>query len=227
MTVADPVAFKPGMLRARGSARYRAKRASRAAFCLESASRALAGFQPGDAVFGVTKGQFSQIDLATAVLGITGPADVTAWTWCIADYEVEAMTAFIEDGRIRRFRLVMDWAGSQRDMPLVAEMQARFGADCIRITKTHAKLVLVENAGWRVLVRGSMNLNANPRLEQFDVTEGAGPADVVAGIVDELWERAPPLPVRELAHHDAQASFDLLGDRGTGWADGLKDFALP
>lgn len=173
---------------------------------LDHARAALAPFQRGAHVFGVNKGQFSAIDLAAAVLEVTGPADVSVWTWCIAEYEVEAISAFLGDGRIRSFRLVMDWAGAKRDMPLVADLQARYGIDCIRVTKTHAKLISVStDDGWRILVRGSMNLNANPRFEQFDVSDDAAVFGVVREIEDELWARGKALPVGRLKHSDATA----------------------
>ena len=79
--------------------------------------------------------------------------------------------------------MLMDWAGAQRDMPLVGDLQDRFGLDCIRVTKNHAKIVLVSTEdGWRVTLRGSMNLNANPRFEQFDVSDD--PA--IHGTVDDV-----------------------------------------
>ena len=200
----------PAALASPGSARVMAKRRDQAAACLASASDALRDLERGEHIFGLTKGQFSMIDLAAAVLAKTGPAGVAVWTWCIAEYEIEAVTAFLTDGRIQRFRMVMDWAGSQRDMPLIADMQERFGADCIRVTKTHAKIVTVStDDGWRVVIRGSMNLNANPRFEQFDVSEGPEAFGVVETMMAELWARSPALPVRELTHAQAVAGLDL------------------
>ena len=196
------IGIDPRAIRARGSAT--AKRIERAGEFLGSARDALGDFDRGSHLFGVTKGAFSMIDIAAAVLEKTGPADVACWTWCIADYEVEAFGAFLGDGRVRKFRLVMDWAGAQRDMPLVSDMQQRFGLDCIRVTKTHAKIVtLATDDGWRVVIRGSMNLNANPRFEQFDVSDGGPAWGVIDGVMVELWERAKPLPVRQLRHADA------------------------
>ncbi len=51
----------------------------------------------------------------------------------------------------------------------------------------HAKIATVETAsGLKFLLRGSMNLNFNPRFEQFDMTEGGPEFDLVKGIEDEL-----------------------------------------
>jgi hypothetical protein len=198
--------LRPGSFRTRGSAF--AKRRENAALHLGQARDALDGFDRDCHLFGVTKGQFSMIDIAAAVLEKTGPADVAVWTWCIADYEVEAIGAFLQSGEIAGFRLVLDWAGAQRDMPIIADLQGRFGDDCIRVTKTHAKLVMVSNAAWRVVIRGSMNLNANPRFEQFDVSDGGPAWEVMSGVMGELWARSEPLPVQKLKYSEAVASLD-------------------
>lgn len=198
----------PNEMRAKGSTAAFKRRQSAAVRCLGSATEALAGFDRGTHVFGLTKGQFSMIDIASAVLAKTGPADVSVWTWCIAEYEVAAITAFMTNGAVSGFRLVMDWAGAQRDMPIVADLQAQFGDDCVRVTKSHAKIVTISTeCGWRVVIRGSMNLNANPRFEQFDVSDDPAIYAVVDNMMAEMWARGRPLPVRRMVHADA---VDLL-----------------
>jgi hypothetical protein len=202
------VGIAPGDLESKGSTASFKRRVAAAGRCLSTAKDALAEFDWGGHIFGLTKGQFSMIDLAAAVLDKTGPADVGVWTWCIAEYEVEAFTAFFSDRRVTKLRVVMDWAGAQRDMPLVGELQTRFGVDCIRVTKTHAKIVTVAAGDWRVVIRGSMNLNSNPRFEQFDVSDDVAAFNLVDGMMTELWARGKALPVRELRHADATALLD-------------------
>jgi hypothetical protein len=217
------IGIAPDTLLSPAAARVRRDRASGAAMALGTAREALAGLERGGHVFGLTKGQFSMIDLAAAVLERTGPADVGLWTWAIADYEVQAVTAFMADGRVRSLRMVVDFSGAKRETQLLADLQQRFGLDCIRVTKTHAKIVSVANDQWSTTIRGSMNLNANPRFEQFDVSDGDQAFDVVDGMMAELWAKGPPLAVADVAHADARA---LLGTGGTptvpGWGDGLS-----
>ena len=50
----------------------------------------------------------------------------------------------------------------------------------------HAKIAMIEADGLRLLLRGSMNLNFNPRFEQFDLSEGGPAFDLVRSIEDEL-----------------------------------------
>ena len=58
----------------------------------------------------------------------------------------------------------------------------RFGVASVRTCRNHAKIARVWNARARVVIRGSMNFNANPRFEQADITEGGPEFDLLAGI---------------------------------------------
>lgn len=208
------------------AARVLDRRRETAALALGHAADALAGLQRGGHVFGLTKGQFSMIDVAAALLDRVGPARLSIWTWCIAAYEVAAVTAFMADRRVTGLRMVLDYSAARRDMPLLADLQGRFGADCLRVTKTHAKiLTIATDCGWRLVARGSMNLNFNPRFEQFDVTDGPDAFGLVAGLEDALWQAAPALPVAKASHDQAA---DLLGKAGgapdlPGWAASLAE----
>ena len=204
----------PKMIHAKARSAAFIRRVDGAAVALNTAREAISGFSHGSHVFGLTKGQFSMIDIAAAALEKTGPASVSVWTWCIAEYEVEAFSAFFNDRRVEKLRVVMDWAGAQRDMPLTAELQEVFGVDCLRVTKTHAKIVTIQtDDGWRVVIRGSMNLNANPRFEQFDISDDDAIFETVAGIEAELWARGKSLPVKKLRHADKDALFEGAGGK--------------
>lgn len=222
----------PGNLQTAGTVRVLGRRHARAAQCFQSAAAALALLERGGRVFGLTKGQFSMIDLASAALERVGKgADVSVWTWCIAEYEVQAVTGFIVSEKIGRFRMVLDWTGAQRDMPLIADLQQRFGVDCLRVTKTHAKIVTVAGDGWQIVIRGSMNLNENPRFEQFDVSDGSDELGLVEGLMAEIWERGPALPVQQLKHSDAVAAYNSPNEAAKAaaspapsWAPNSRDW---
>lgn len=52
--------------------------------------------------------------------------------------------------------------------------------------RNHAKIATVTSNDRKVLLRGSMNLNFNPRFEQLDVSEGGEDYDLVREIEDGL-----------------------------------------
>ena len=70
-------------------------------------------------------------------------------------------------------------------------MRQLFGTECIRAVRTHAKFVVVRNEEWAVVVRTSMNLNENPRLENIEITTDAGFADFFESIVADIFDEVP------------------------------------
>lgn len=164
----------------------RTGRAAKAVETLGSAAAAIGAIDPGLRLFLVTRGQFSMLDMVQHVVNELGPSCVSVWTWAVADYEVQAMAALMARQDIVSARLVVDRSAEQRSAATVQAWRDRFGASAVHVCKNHAKLCRVWNADRRVLLRGSMNLNFNPRFEQADITEGGPEFDLVAKLEDEL-----------------------------------------
>ena len=151
-----------------------AARRARAVESFKSAAETIGKIEHGSTVFAITRGQFSMIDAILHTLDELGPSEISAWTWTVADYEIEALTSLRRDGRITRGTLVIDPGARTKNSALIAEWKAAFGADSVRYVLNHAKIATVANGDKKVLLRGSMNLNCNPRFEQFDLSEGGG-----------------------------------------------------
>lgn len=166
-------------------------------------------------LFAVTRGQWSMIDAILHCLSQTGPASISVWTWTIADYEIDAMEGLMVRREITSGRLVIDMSADRRNAMMIDRWRGRFGADSVRICKNHAKIARVSNDRFRLLLRGSMNLNFNPRFEQFDLTEGGEDFDLVKRIEEEL----PVLP-REYSNAEAEAA------SGVSRAWEAKDLAM-
>jgi len=164
----------------------RSVRRTRAVESFTSAEETIGQIEPNMALFAITRGQFSMLDAIRTVLKQTGKSYVSIWTWAIADYEVECFEAFMADREISGALLVIDHAAENRNAALIQQWRDRFGADSARVCKNHAKIARVWNDDWRVLLRGSMNLNFNPRFEQFDITEGGPDYDLVEEIENAL-----------------------------------------
>lgn len=168
-----------------------AGRRLRAVESFKDAADCIGPVHAGMSVFAITRGQFSMIDAVLHVLKATGPAKVSIWTWNIADYEIDVFTAMMRDERVTAGRLVIDLSARARNAPLIAGWRDLFGAESVRTVRNHAKIATVEGGGFRVLLRGSMNLNHNPRFEQLDVTEGGPDFDLIREIENEI-EILPP-----------------------------------
>lgn len=153
----------------------------------KSAADTIGDIESGMSLFAITRGQWSMIDAVLHVLDQTGPAAVSLWTWTVAEYEVQVLTRLRIDKRITGGRLVIDHGARNKNADIIADWKKQFGADSVRYVVNHAKIATIETAGgMKFLLRGSMNLNFNPRFEQFDITEGGPEFDLVKGIEDEL-----------------------------------------
>lgn len=175
---------------------------SRRAVAVESfktAAECIGPVTPGMSLFAITRGQFSMIDAVMHVLNQVGPAKLSIWTWAIADYELSQFARLQEDGRITEGLLVIDNSARKRNSEIIREWQCKFGSKSVRYVMNHSKIATIEGNGFKVLLRGSMNLNFNPRFEQLDVTEGGPDFDLVKEIECEI----PWLP-NNASHTDCQ-----------------------
>ncbi len=152
------------------------------------------------------------LDQVQHVVRELGSASVAIWTWAIADYEVEAMGGLLASTAITSARLIVDRSAEQRSAPTIQAWRDRFGVEAVRVCKNHAKIARVWTADRRVLLRGSMNLNFNPRFEQADITEGGEDFELVARIEESL----PVLrPMASNAEADAASGLGLAHEQGT------------
>ena len=164
-----------------------AARRKRAVESFGNAAEAIGEITRGMSMFAVTRGQWSMIDAILVILDQVGESRVSLWTWAVAEYEVEVLTRLRMDGRITDGRLVIDYGARNRNREIIRDWQKTFGPESVRYVVNHAKIATIESAsGFRLLARGSMNLNFNPRFEQFDLTEGGEDFELVRRIEDEL-----------------------------------------
>lgn len=177
---------------------------------IADAHDSLAGFGHGVEVDVLTFGQFSIIDAIEAVLEITGPAEVTLSTWTAAAFDLSQIEAQLLRASITDLRLIIDRSFVSRQPKFVDLIHEKFGHGSVRSTRTHAKFVVIRNDKWAIVMRTSMNLNHNPRLEYLQVVDDAELADLYLSVADAIFDEEPPglenrRNVPELAGVDAVA----------------------
>jgi hypothetical protein len=55
------------------------------------------------------------------------------------------------------------------------------------VTRTHAKFSVIENDDWKLALRCSANLNANPRAEHYKVGHDPELAAFLLAAMDDCW----------------------------------------
>jgi hypothetical protein len=164
-----------------------AARRKRAVESFGCAASAIGPIESGMSLFALTRGQWSMIDAVLHVLDEVGPSAISLWTWTVAEYEVEVLARLRMDKRITGGRLVIDAGARNKNAGIIREWKGTFGPESVRYVVNHAKIATVSSeSGLNCLLRGSMNLNFNPRFEQFDLTEGGMDYDLIKQVEDEL-----------------------------------------
>jgi hypothetical protein len=157
----------------------------------QSAETAIGTLEPGCRILGLTKGQFSLLDLLRACLAQTGPAHVIVSTWTTGIRDADNARLLLDTGKILSFRLLTDRSFATRQPKYCAAIVRAFGNAAIRCTNTHAKFCLIQNGGWNIAIRSSMNLNRNPRFEQFDLDDDAQIVAFLREHADEMEDTMP------------------------------------
>lgn len=169
----------------------------------ETAAAWIGRLRPGMHLWGFSKGQFSLIQLYQAILDQLACRYMAISTWTIgrADKTQLEQLAEIQNAlngeTIQRFRILLDLSFQRREPALIQHIRETFGDDAIRITRNHAKFGLMDGTlasgeRLRLVIRTSMNLNANPRLEDVELADDPELFAFLDGILDDIWNAHDP-----------------------------------
>lgn len=185
----------------------------------QAAQDCLGKITPECSIIGITKGQFSLLDLIRAVSDQVGPAALTVSTWSTGIRDTQNLGILINQGAFTSVSLCLDRSFSGRQPKYVQEVIRVWGQENIRMTRNHAKFFLLRNHIWNICCRSSMNLNRNPRLEHFDIDDNLELCELFASIIEEIFEKMPPGLTKKVKTCD-KVFGQLLGG-------GLSDQYLP
>ena len=136
----------------------------------ENARLAIGDITKNCDIYGLNKGQFSIINIIEEVLKQVGGGDVVISTWTAAKYEMTKAEEFINKGLFNSIKFIVDRSFKTRQPKYYKILNDKFG-DIVYETNSHAKFVLIKNNDWNIVIRTSMNLNENKRLENFEISD--------------------------------------------------------
>jgi len=157
-------------------------------FTFHGAAEAIGQLAHGCEILGFNKGQFFLIDIVGHILQQIGGGDVDVLTWAIGNENIDKIVNMKCDGRIRGFRLITDYSVQALHPEYCRKLRRVFGDQAIRVAKNHSKIILIRNDGWNLVVRSSMNLNANRRLEYFEISDDSELMGFMLKFFDEWFE---------------------------------------
>jgi len=157
-----------------------------------TAAQAIGLIEKNTDTFILTYGQFSLIDGLLAILDQTGPAHVAISTWTAAHGDLTRSAELLETAEILSFRMIVDRSFKSRQPQYYSHMMRLFGTESIRAIRSHAKFITVRNTVWDIVVRTSMNLNTNPRLENMEISDNKEFAEFFESIVNDIFNEVAP-----------------------------------
>lgn len=136
-----------------------------------SASQVARNIEKGCRMIGLTRGQFSLIDLIYSTLQKVGPSDVVVTTWSAGIKDANTVKWMCDSKLIKSFLLITDHSYKTRQKKYALALEDLFGKEFIRTSEIHAKFVLIKSDDMYITIRCSMNLNANRTCESFEIDE--------------------------------------------------------
>ena len=154
----------------------------------ENAAQAIGAIYTGCEIFGFTKGQFCIINILEHILNQIGTADVVICTWSAASGDIRAAHRMLSLKKINSLKFIVDYSFKSRKPHFCDELVKTYVGDSIRVTSIHAKFITVKTKNYHIVIRTSMNLNYNPRFENFEISDHLGLYNFMAEIIDEIWK---------------------------------------
>lgn len=110
-------------------------------------------------------------------------------TWTAARAEVAEIAGMRNHGEILEMRWLVDLTFVRRDPQAADLIRRTFGTEAIRVANCHAKFALFHNGAWNLVLRSSMNLNMNPRTEDFTLSNDLEIFEFIKSIMERIWQR--------------------------------------
>lgn len=142
-------------------------------------------------ILGLTRGDFSLIDLIYSILKKIGKSKVICCTWSAGIKDANQVQWMLNSNLIDSFTLVTDHSYVTRQKKYALAIEDLFGKDNIRTSEIHAKFVLIQNDSWNICIRTSMNLNANKTCETFEIDDDLEIFNFYKKFIDETFKNTP------------------------------------
>ncbi len=126
-------------------------------------AQAIPAIEKGQSIHFATAGDWSAHDMVLHIARQIGPAHLIGSTWSITEPACRQLVRALHDGRLLSVSLLLDWRVRER-CPEALQL-AEANAARLRLVNSHAKVSVLHNDEWQVVIVGSANYTKNPRIE--------------------------------------------------------------
>lgn len=155
----------------------------------ESASKSIGELKAGCEIFGISKGQFSKIDIIKHCIKHIGACDVVVATWTASNADISSAEMLLKNKDILSLKLMLDRSFPTRQPKYFEKLIKLKGVGVqFCLGNSHAKFVTLRNDNWNIAIRTSMNLNKNRRIESFEISDSKALCDYLDEVVNFCLE---------------------------------------
>jgi len=155
----------------------------------ENAKKAIGKIEPNINLYCLTKGQFSIINIIEHIVREIGVCGVVIATWTAANYDIRKVNTLKENKLINKIDFILDRSARTKVGGDNFKVFEELFEGHIHITNSHAKFVLIRNEKFNIVVRTSMNLNENKRLENFEISDDKAFYDYMIEICKDIMNK--------------------------------------
>ena len=175
-------------------------------FRRETAADFIGTVTPRMHIFGVSKGQFSLVDVLRHLSDQIGRCRLSLSTWTVARADLDELQELTNEARFSSIRVLIDFSFQRRQPGLIATIRRRFGNEAVVVTRNHCKFLLMATDRFHLVCRTSMNLNFNPRLEDVEIKDDPELYQFLDEILNDIFER------HEKTKQSTQSTAQLAAD---------------
>ena len=136
------------------------------------------------------RGSWSTPHLIQHLLNFIGPAECWVTSWSVKEQAVRILIDLIDKKQITQLHCLFD-ERIRVQCPQAYQLASNNFVD-MRLTKIHAKVVVLRNADWGITIATSANLTRNPRIENFVISTHRQVADFYLEWIQEEIENSNP-----------------------------------
>jgi hypothetical protein len=120
-----------------------------------------------------------------------GRSDVVCVTWSAGIKDANQVKWMKNSNLLNKFTLITDHSYVNRQKAYAVALDDLFGSENIRTSEIHAKFTLIKNEKWNIVIRTSMNLNANKTCESFEIDDDKEIYDFYCSFVEHIFKNQP------------------------------------
>lgn len=133
---------------------------------------------------------WSSHELLTWILSQTGPAEVTIGVWSMSEVAARKLTDLLDAKVITKLRAVFDYRFKNRH-PAAHQLASHAFSEVFTFPM-HAKVTVVQNDSWNVVLNCSANYTNNPRPESGIISTHKPTVEFYKSMLTEILNHGDP-----------------------------------